>query len=468
MYIKHLELSNFQVIEKFEGNFEGNVYIVTGDNELGKSTLLKAIGALLTGERDDVLRNGTEKGYAKMVVGDEGEEFDVELKFTEKNPRGTITIRQKSSGMQTDNISMLQRIFGYQDFDAVEFSRWSETAEGRRKQIALVKALLPESVTKRIDEIDAKVYELKSERTGVNRDVKTFQALVKEAEKGLPEDKSRFSKPIDISALIEKQKQNAAQIEKAKNIRETKAQRERQLNEIESRIDDAKANLESRISETDHRVELAKIAYEQAIKEAEKGRETAKLMYEKELENIDADKKDIQMRLDNCNKWLADYEKNNPEKDDTERELQEAKLHNDMVSQISIYNNKKNLYDEAIRKSQDMDKQITELTDERAKLISKSELPIAGLSFTEDGLTLNGIPFADGHVSDSQKMEVACRLIIASNPKIKVFRIARGESLGAKRLQTIVEIAKKYGYQGWIEEVVRGQEDMRVEEYVEK
>lgn len=99
MYIKKLELLNFQVIENFNADFSGNVYFVTGDNELGKSTLLKAIGALLTGQRDDVLRNGASKGFAKMVVGDDGEEYEVSLSFTEKNPRGTLTIKQASTGM---------------------------------------------------------------------------------------------------------------------------------------------------------------------------------------------------------------------------------------------------------------------------------------------------------------------------------------------------------------------------------
>ena len=47
MYIKKLQLLNFQVIESFDADFVGSVYFVTGDNELGKSTLLKAIGALL-------------------------------------------------------------------------------------------------------------------------------------------------------------------------------------------------------------------------------------------------------------------------------------------------------------------------------------------------------------------------------------------------------------------------------------
>ena len=54
MIIKRLELVNFQVISEFNADFEGNVYFITGDNELGKSTVLKAIGALLTGARDAV------------------------------------------------------------------------------------------------------------------------------------------------------------------------------------------------------------------------------------------------------------------------------------------------------------------------------------------------------------------------------------------------------------------------------
>ena len=76
MYVKKLELLNFQVIKEFNADFDGNVYLITGDNELGKSTLLKAIGALLTGERDSVLRKGESKGFAKMVIGDDGDEYD--------------------------------------------------------------------------------------------------------------------------------------------------------------------------------------------------------------------------------------------------------------------------------------------------------------------------------------------------------------------------------------------------------
>ena len=467
MYIKKIELQNFQVIEKFEGVFEGNVYIVTGDNELGKSTLLKAIGVMLTGQRDEVLRNGTEKGFAKMVIGDDGEEFDVELKFTEKNPRGTLTIKQKSSGMQTDNVTMLQKIFGYQDFDAVEFSRWSETAEGRRKQINVVKSLLPEDAIKRIDEIDAKVFDLKNERTGVNRDVKTFAAICDNAKKTLPADMEKYTKPMDMAELLQRQKDNALLIEKAKNVRSIKEQRTQELAGIDGRIETAKSIYNNQLKDIDDMVEKAKKAYEEVMADAERQRENAKNDLAGELETIENDRKEFQRRLDNCNKWLTDYESNNPENDDTEKLLNEAKIHNERYDAVRQYEEKKKQYDEAKTKADKMDSEIDELLAERAKVINESKLPIEGLSFTEDGLTLNGIPFAPGKVSDSQTMEVACKLIIAANPNIKVFRIARGESLGQKRLQSIVDMARANGYQGFIENVVRGQEEMRVEEYTE-
>lgn len=442
MYIKKLQLLNFQVIESFDADFVGSVYFVTGDNELGKSTLLKAIGALLTGNRDDVLRNGASKGFAKMIVGDDGEEFDVQLTFTEANPRGTLTIKQKSTGMQTNNVSMLQRIFGYQDFDAVEFSRWSETAEGRRKQIAVVKSLLPEPVRNRIDAIDTEVATLKSERTGVNRDVKTFAALCEAAAKNLePGDLER--KPIDVSELMAKQQANAALIEKAKTVRSMLAQRTEQLAAIPGRAK-----------------ELAEIR-DAAIAKANEA-------YAAEMNALDAERKMFEERKSNAEEWLKKYEANNPEKANIAEQLEQVRAHNERCQMAAQYAEKKKAYLTVKEKADAMDARISELTDERANLISNAELPIAGLSFTDDGLELNGVPFVPGKVSDSQAMEIAAKLVIASNPTVKVFRIARGESLGAKRLQAIVDIARRNGFQGFIEQVQRGQNEMMVEEYNEK
>lgn len=450
MIVKKLELVNFQVIKEFNADFDGNVYFITGDNELGKSTVLKAIGALLTGNRDAVLKNGESKGFAKMIVGDDGEEYEVELKFTKANPRGTLSIKSKTTGMKSDNVSMLQKIFGYTDFDAVEFSRWSETAEGRRKQIEVVKSLLPEEVRTRIAEIDTTVAGLKTERTGVNRDLKTYKSISDAAGQGLTtQDLKTYAKPKDITELMKEQAENAQLIEKAKTVRSALEQRKKQLEEIPERLAAAKAT------------------YEKAIEEAKKAIERTEKLYKEAIAQIESEKADYEARKANAEKWLANYEENNPEKLGTAEQLRKAEEHNKKAAKVADYLSKKKQADGKKAEAEKMDSEIAELSAEREKLISSAKLPISGLSFSDDGLVLNDVPFVAGKVSDSQIMEVAAKLIIASNPTVKVFRIARGESLGQKRLQSILDLAKKEGYQGFIESVVRGQHDLIIEEYTE-
>lgn len=450
MIVKKLELVNFQVIKEFNADFDGNVYFITGDNELGKSTVLKAIGALLTGNRDAVLKNGESKGFAKMIVGDDGEEYEVELKFTKANPRGTLSIKSKTTGMKSDNVSMLQKIFGYTDFDAVEFSRWSETAEGRRKQIEVVKSLLPEEVRTRIAEIDTTVAGLKTERTGVNRDLKTYKSISDAAGQGLTtQDLKTYAKPKDITELMKEQAENAQLIEKAKTVRSALEQRKKQLEEIPERL------------------AVAKATYEKAIEEAKKAIERTEKLYKEAIAQIESEKADYEARKANAEKWLANYEENNPEKLDTAEQLRKAEEHNKKAAKVADYLSKKKQADDKKAEAEKMDSEIAELSAEREKLISSAKLPISGLSFSDDGLVLNDVPFVAGKVSDSQIMEVAAKLIIASNPTVKIFRIARGESLGQKRLQAILDLAKKEGFQGFIESVVRGQQDLIIEEYEE-
>lgn len=479
MIIKRLELVNFQVISEFNADFEGNVYFITGDNELGKSTVLKAIGALLTGARDAVLKNGENKGFARMVIGDDGEEYKVELRYTKSNPRGTLSITQKSNGMRSDNVSMLQKIFGYTDFDAVEFSRWSETAEGRRKQIEVVKSLLPEKVRKRIAEIDSEVIDLKDKRLFSNRELKQYNALCAEAENNLsPGDVEKFTVPKDITTLMQEQQVTAQLIEKAKTVRASREQRIIQLSAIPERIKQVDKDYLNKIENIKSRLIEARKAYEERLALAEKAYKEAQDMLTEDskqvetnkanqLKSIEEERVDLERRKANADKWLEEYEKDNPEKLDTAERLKAAEEYNKKCRIVSEYKEKVRLRDSVAKDVDAMEKRLEKLASERENLISDSKLPISGLSFTNEGLELNGVPFIAGKVSDSQIMEVAAKLIIASNPTVKVFRIARGESLGQNRLQAIINIAKENGFQGFIEEVKRGQDELIIEEYTE-
>lgn len=479
MIIKSIELSNFQVIKDFSADFEGNIYFITGDNELGKSTILKAVTALLTGERDAVLRNGEDKGFAKMIVGDDGEEYDVELRFTKSNPRGTLSIKQKTTGMRSDNVTMLQRIFGYRNFDAVKFSQWSETAEGRRKQVECVRALLHEGVRTRISEIETELQSVKEDRKAANAQAKSYKAICDVASKNLkPGDTKKYAEKIDVAELLEEQNENAKLIEKAKTVRAALETRKSQLEAIPDRIKKCEEAKESACTEAFNKTEEANQIYQETITAAKKTlaetlskidshKEAAETEHKETLSKIEAEKDDFTKRKANAEAWLAKYEENNPEEANVSERLEAAEQHNEIHRLIVDYTSKKKLKDEAEKTLKVYEDKISALLKEKDQLISSSDLPISGLTFTDDGLELNGVPFMPGKVSDSQIMEVAAKLIIASNPTVKVFCIARGESLGENRLQALIDLANKEGYQGFIEEVKRGQSDLIIEEYSE-
>ena len=465
MYIKKIELKNFQVISDFAADFEGNVYLVKGENELGKSTLLKAIAIMLTGNRDEVLRIGEDKGFAKMVVGDDGKQYEIELKFTKANPRGTLTIKD-NNGLKSDNVTMLQKLLKYTDIDVVAFSRMSETADGRRKQVQIVKSLMQEDVRKRIDEIDAEVANIKDERKTVNATVKILTNTANDAAKNIEEgDIEKYTSEINITGLLEEQKKQAEEDAKANAVREGINLRTKQLAEIDNRKQQAQYNKEQRLKDVVTRKKNAEEAYKAALESCNAEIESINVAYTNEIKKITDEAKEYAERKANAEKYLAEYE-SKPNNNIAER-IAEAQEHNKKYSIVLAYKEKLAAKEQQVSKANEMNAKIESLTQERESLVNSAKLPIDGLTFGEDGLVLNGVPFVAGKVSDSQIMEVAAKLVIASNSNVNVFRIARGESLGSKRLKELVSLATANGFQGFIEEVTRGQNELLVEEYNE-
>lgn len=444
MIIKKLQLRNFQAIKDFDADFTGDVYLIKGENELGKSTILKSIVCLLTGERDAVLRNGEKNGFAKMVIGGDGKEYTVELRFTENDPRGTISIKAKD-GMRSTNVSMLRTVLNYRNFDAEEFARWSETAEGRRKQIQVVMALLPETIRQRITQIDADTINIKESRKDANATIKIKSAELENIKAQLSDgDTETYTEPIDLSELMQESAKAAAMAADATHVKE-------KMEKMQKRIDE---EIPAEIEQAETDLAKALAAYE-----------AAKKRHDDRVAEISKERGELTEKIGKGKEWLDKYE-SEPQKD-VAAELAKAQAHNAKCNIVKMFHEKQSELQNAKTNVDAMNDKLAKLAEERSTLINQSELPIKGLSFGEDGLTLNDVPFVVGKVSDSQIMEVAAKLVIASNPTVNIFRIGRGESLGAKRLQSIVNLAKENGFQGFIEQVERGQETISVEEYRE-
>jgi len=99
----------------------------------------------------------------------------------------------------------------------------------------------------------------------------------------------------------------------------------------------------------------------------------------------------------------------------------------------------------------ELTKQLQHIAEEKATALSKAEMPIDGLSFDDEGVTYQGIPFRQ--CSAAERLRVSVAMALAMNPTIKVIRITDGSLLDRENLALIEEMVKGRDAQCWIERV---------------
>jgi hypothetical protein len=89
--------------------------------------------------------------------------------------------------------------------------------------------------------------------------------------------------------------------------------------------------------------------------------------------------------------------------------------------------------------------------EERAALIASAPLPVPGLGFDEDGVTLNGVPFIQSSAAERLKVSVA--MAMAFNPELRVICIRDASLLDDDSKRTLAQMAQEHDYQIWLEVV---------------
>jgi hypothetical protein len=88
---------------------------------------------------------------------------------------------------------------------------------------------------------------------------------------------------------------------------------------------------------------------------------------------------------------------------------------------------------------------------QKAKLerIAAAKMPVEGLGFGEDGITLNGLPF--DQAGGAERLRVSLAMGLALNPALKVLLIRDGSLIGPKQMAIVAEMAAKADAQVWVE-----------------
>ncbi|MGP9782570.1 AAA family ATPase [Glutamicibacter sp. AOP12-B1-11] len=104
--------------------------------------------------------------------------------------------------------------------------------------------------------------------------------------------------------------------------------------------------------------------------------------------------------------------------------------------------------------------QIKALDQRKTDGLAQAEMPIEGLTFDDEGVLYQGVPFS--RASGREQLIVSCAMIMATNPEIRVIVIRDGNVLDMEGMEILQSMAEATNFQVFIELV---KEDKGEEEY---
>lgn len=102
-------------------------------------------------------------------------------------------------------------------------------------------------------------------------------------------------------------------------------------------------------------------------------------------------------------------------------------------------------------KAAELSTSIEQLDAAKQELIAAAAMPVEGMSFDEEGVLLDGVPFSQA--SAARRLRTSVQMAMTMNPKLRVIRVVDGSLLDSRSMQLLSEMAAEHDYQVWVERV---------------
>lgn len=432
-------VENYKNIKFQEIKFDGRSIIVAGKNGSGKSSLIQAITSPVNSKSVPTkpIKDGEEYASVKLQVAGvlDGEKafYNVDLYFTPQNQKGRLVISDESGNKISDKKSILDSIVGDISFDIFEFTRLAKTSSGKiskpgvMEQVKLLQSFLSDAEKKELFTIDNKVAQKMEQRKFKKYDLDTKQALF-DSNPYSQEEIKKYEKEIDTEVIYEKLKGVEAEqvkYDKATSYLEAKKQEN--------------AAVDKNIA--DNLAEIENIKQRNIELEAQKANNT----------------KNMHQTVD----YLAN--KSRPTSSAIMDELNAANEHNAKVAEVAKYatliTDIRTFKDDITNQTSELDR----LKTRKATIYKESNMPVEGLSFTEDAVLYNGLPFTEEQINSAKIIEVGAKVAMALNPNLRVITIKDGSLLDDDTFKMVLDLVEANNYQLLIEMVDRSAGELTVE-----
>ena len=397
-----LRVENVQKIKFAEFTPGRNTVIVSGANGAGKSSLCNAM-RLALGDKvaskliTKPISDGEDHASATVDLG----KFKVTRTWNDKG-KSTMKIESSDGAIYKTPAEMLKNMVGNLAFDPVEFSQMSE-----KEQVSVLLDLIELPIN--LDDLAEQRRDAYETRTLINRNIKRLEGQrdgMPFPSKDLPDEEIITSKimleyQVASNTLTENNRIRSVYRQSVENT----TRRLAEIADIELKLQDLKADFDIHIQSA-----------EEIKTECDKLEDPDLSVYRTQLETAEETNKKIRNKL----------------------------ARNQVLESIQTEQ----------ARSQEKTDEINAIDTLKADTIKAANMPIAGLSLDESGVTFNGIPLKQ--CSTSESLKVCCAIVISKMKKqtgdiIPVIIIKDGSLLDDNNMKVIEQIAIDEGLQFWIE-----------------
>ncbi len=423
MKIVRLTAENIKRIRAVEVTPAGELVVVGGKNDAGKSSLLDAIEMAMGGEAatpPQPVRKGEKAGKVILDLGD----LIVTRSFTAAGGRKLVVANKEGARFPSPQ-AVLDRLYGALSFDPLAFERMEPKAQADtlRKLVGLDTSVL-----------DGKRVALYEDRTQANREIRALEVTFESVQR----HEDAPAEEVSIDAI-------SAEMRTAEEYRGRADDADREVEKIRHRLDI---------------LELEQRGVVLTIQRLQKQLEEEGVKLKSLLDASDDNRRALDARTMTAQAARAAV----PDTEPIRQRLSAAEGINQKVRENRQHAQAAKSLEDARAFADALTGKISGIDDERARLLSAAPFPVPGLGIDDEGVTFDGLPFEQASTSDRLRVSVA--IGIAANPQLRVLLVRDGSLLGAEKLQLLAEMAKAADCQVWLE-MLQESPDGRTSVYIE-
>lgn len=390
--IIQLDITNFKRIKavRIEVDPGTRIVTITGRNGQGKSSVLDAIAALIDSSKNKIetpVRLGTDGAEIIGVFGNDGIPELTVTRRISSDGKMSLIVEDADGVRQQSPSTLIKSLFGHLSINPTEFADFDA-----KKQVEILLNLVG---------FDHDEWARDRKKTFDKRTVQNARALAVKAKL-----KGRTAPAYDLPEVVQS----------ASALVDTIAQYESKNSTISS-ADSLVVQWTNRVVE----LELALAAARESSAEAITYRQT---VGDSEPQDVIASLRDSLAQIDTKNAEIVDG-----------RQYRELKAEESEAADAILV----------------LESHLSDKDQLRNDALENSDLPVKGVTFTDDGLLLEGLPFKQA--SSAEIMRISTALAIAAHPKSGVILLQNASLMDNDSLAVVRDMATRHQMQIW-EEVV--------------